>query len=101
MNNFERDLESFYIANSWEIDKLKGADVIDFIMNNFKPTIYSNIEDISLLSLKSEEELAWLHTKLASKFSDNTVLMQKLEQLEGKKYNAGITYKSTNRKLFE
>lgn len=57
-------------------------------------------EDISLLSLKSEEELAWLHTKLASKFSDNTVLMQKLEQLEGKKYNAGITYKSTRRKLF-
>jgi uncharacterized protein (DUF1778 family) len=48
-------------------------------------------EDISLLSLKSEEELAWLHTKLASKFSDNKVLMQKLEQLEGKKYNAGIT----------
>jgi uncharacterized protein (DUF1778 family) len=57
-------------------------------------------EDISLLSLKSEEELAWLQTKLASKFSDNTVLMQKLEQLEGKKNNAGITYKSTRRKLF-
>lgn len=57
-------------------------------------------EDISLLSLKSEEELAWLQTKLASKFSDNKVLMQKLEQLEGKKYNAGITYKSTRRKLF-
>ena len=51
-------------------------------------------DDISLLNLESEEELAWLSTKLTSKFSDNTVLMQKLEQLEGKKNNAGITYKS-------
>lgn len=51
-------------------------------------------DDISLLNLKYEEELAWLSTKLTSKFSDNTTLMQKLDQLEGKKNNAGITYKS-------
>ena len=57
-------------------------------------------EDIALLSLKSKEELAWLRTQLNSKFSDNNTLVQKLEQLEVKKRNAGITYKSARRKLF-
>lgn len=56
--------------------------------------------DTSLLSLKSQDELAWLQTQLDAKFSDNQILTQKLAQLQEKKHHAGISYKSARRKLF-
>lgn len=82
--------------------KIGGLSISKYIEQAILKQALSDIyfEDISLLSLKSDEELAWLKTKLDSKFSDNKIVMEKLEQLEGSKQRAGISYKSTRRKLF-
>ena len=58
-----KDLELFMKANSWELDKLKGRDVVYFIIENFKPNIHSSIswhiENQELSGINNEYDQGW------------------------------------------
>ena len=40
----DQDLQDFYENNKWEINKLKGEDVVMYIKENFKLSIIESLE---------------------------------------------------------
>ena len=61
--NWNKDLEIFSKQDSWEINKLKGSDVVQHILDNFKPSLPPyvswHIENAELSGVESEYDKGW------------------------------------------
>ena len=61
--NWNKDLHTFAKQNSWEINKLKGMDVVHHILDNFEPSLPSyvswHLENAELQGAENEYDQGW------------------------------------------